>query len=326
MIQADVTPMIGHEDAWKTWRNGIALGRLHHGWILAGREGLGKATFARAAAAEWVSEAGAKQPAPESHPDILFITPLAASDDDARKQAEGKPYALKRSISVDQVRLMQRRLITRPTLGDRRAVIIDSADLLEKSAVNALLKSLEEPPQGTVFLLVAHRPGRLLATIRSRCQVMRFVLLDAKDLTRVLDETLSAADSATRASLIQMAAGSPGAAMAFADLNLGKAAALFTRLLENGDANLSLRSELSSALGQRPSREAQMAAIEAARRLLVTRLPLASPNERLCIADVHQQLVQLGAQAPTYNFDSGLLLMEIGGLLASVRASREGTS
>jgi DNA polymerase-3 subunit delta' len=129
--------MIGHDDAWKTWRNGIASGRLHHGWILAGREGLGKATFARAAAAEWVSEAGAKQPPPESHPDILFMTPLAASDDDARKQAEGKPYALKRSISVDQVRLMQRRLVTRPTLGDRRAVIIDSADLLEKSAVNA---------------------------------------------------------------------------------------------------------------------------------------------------------------------------------------------
>jgi DNA polymerase-3 subunit delta' len=316
--------MVGHDDAWKTWRNGIASGRLHHGWILAGREGLGKAGFARAAAAEWVNEAGTKQPAPENHPDILFLAPLAASDDDARKQAEGKPFAVKRNISVDQVRLMQRRLITRPTLGARRTVIIDSADDLEKGAVNALLKSLEEPPQGTVFLLVAHRPGQLLATIRSRCQIMRFAPLDASELALALDETLATADPATRASLIQLAAGSPGAAMSFADLNLGKAAALFTTLIEQGDGDLSLRSELSSALGQRPGREAQLAAIEAARRLLVTRLPLASPPERLCIAEVHQRLVQLGAKAPTYNFDSGLLLMEIGGLLASVGASREG--
>jgi DNA polymerase-3 subunit delta' len=318
--------MIGHEDAWKTWRNGIASGRLHHGWVLAGREGLGKAGFARDAAAEWVSEPCAKQPMPENHPDILFMMPLPASDDDARKLAEGKPYAVKRNISVDQIRLMQRRLVTRPTLGDRRAVIIDSADDLEKGAANALLKSLEEPPQGTVFLLVVHRPGRLLATIRSRCQTLRFAPLGDKDLALALDQTLAAADPVTRAAMIRLAAGSPGAAISFADLDLGKAAMLFTRLVESGDSDLSLRSELSGALGQRPARDAQLAAIEVARRLLVTRLPLASPAERLRIADVHQQLVQLGAQAPTYNFDAGLLLMEIGGLLASVATSREGAN
>ena len=321
-----MTQMIGHDDAWRVWRNGIASGRLHHGWILAGREGLGKGGFARAAAAEWVGEPGSVQPAPENHPDILVITPLAASDEDARKQAEGKPFAVKRNISVDQIRLMQRRLVTRPTLGDRRAVLIDTADDLEKGAVNALLKSLEEPPRGTVFLLVAHRPGRLLATIRSRCQVLRFAPLGERDLTLALDHTLGAADPAIRASLTALAAGSPGAAMAYHDLNLGKVAALFSQLIERGDGDLALRSELSTALGQRPARDTQLAAIEAARRMLVTRLPLASRDERLRIADVHQQLVRLGAQATTYNFDSGLLLMEIGGLLASVAPSREGAN
>ena len=321
-----MTGMIGHDDAWRTWRNGIASGRLHHGWILAGREGLGKAGFARAAAAEWVSEPGSPQPAPENHPDILIITPLAASDEDARKQADGKPFAVKRNISVDQIRLMQRRLVTRPTLGDRRAVVIDTADDLEKGAVNALLKSLEEPPRGTVFLLVVHRPGRLLATIRSRCQVLRFAPLNETDLALALDDTLGAVDAASRASLIALAAGSPGAAMSYADFNLGKAVALFAKLIERGDGDLALRSELSGALGQRPPRDTQLAAIEAARRMLVTRLPLASRDERLRIADVHQQLVRLGAQAPTYNFDSGLLLMEIGGLLASVAPSREGAN
>ena len=318
--------MIGHDDAWRAWRNGIASGRLHHGWILAGPEGIGKAGFARQAAAEWVNDDRAAQPAPERHPDILFITPLAASDEDARKQAEGKPYAVKRNISIEQVRLMQRRLVTRPTLGGRRAIIIDSADDLEKGAVNALLKSLEEPPQGTVLLLVVHRPGRLLATIRSRCQILRFGPLDAKDMALALKGRLAATGLANQHSLIQLAAGSPGTAMTYVDLNLGKATALFTRLIECGDSDLSLRSELSSALGQKPGRDAQLAALEAARRLLVTRLPLASHREQLCIADVHQQFVRLGAQAPTYNFDPGLLLMEIGGLLATVAGSREGAS
>ena len=316
-----VTRLIGHDDVWRAWHSGLASGRMHHGWILAGAEGLGKAGFARAAAAEWVRQGEAAQPAFASHPDIVVLTPLPASDDDTRKQAEGRAYATKRNISVDQVRQMQRRLVTRPTLGDRRAVIIDSGDDLEKGAVNALLKSLEEPPQGTVFLLVVHRPGRLLPTIRSRCQVLRFAPLGERDLLLALDGV----GEATEPPLLALAGGSPGAAIAFGNLNLGKASALFARLIEYGDADLILRSELAASLGQRPDRETQMAAIEAARRLLVTRLPAALPDERLRIADAHQQLVRLGAQAPTYNFDSGLLLMEIGGLLASVAPSREGT-
>ncbi len=96
-----------------------------------------------------------------------------------RRRRDGKPWQTKRNISVDQIREMQHRLTTRPTLGNRRAIIIYPADDLEKSAANALLKSLEEPPRGTFFLLVAHRPGRLLPTIRSRCRVLRFA--DAPD-------------------------------------------------------------------------------------------------------------------------------------------------
>lgn len=313
-----MTELIGHHDAWQAWRQGIALGRMHHGWILAGPAGLGKACFAWAAAGEWVRQGHAAQPAPESHPDILSLSPLPASDDDARKQAEGKAFATKRSISVDQVRQMQRRLVTRPTLGDRRAVVIDAGDDLEKSAVNALLKSLEEPPRGTVFLLVVHRLGRLLPTIRSRCQVLRFAPLNDDDLALALADKTLAKDP----SLHVLAAGSPGAAVALGTLNLGKALALFAQLIENGDVDFALRSELATSLGQRPDRETQMAAIEAARRLLVTRLRAALPDERLRIAEAHDHLVRLGAQAPTYNFDAALLLMEIAGLLVAVAASR----
>jgi len=157
----------GHDDAWRTWRGALTQGRIHHGWLLAGRRGLGKASFAAAAAGELV---GGTIADPRSHPDILFVEPLAENEDEERKRAEGKPFKTKRNITVDQVRAMQRRLITRPTLGEHRAVIVDAADDLEKGAANALLKSLEEPPAGTVFLLVAHQPSQF-----SQCHRLELV-------------------------------------------------------------------------------------------------------------------------------------------------------
>ena len=318
-----MTDLIGHETAWAEWRAALAGHRMHHGWILAGREGLGKASFARAAAAELVAEPGTSQPPVANHPDILVLQPLPASDDEAKKRDEGKPYQCKRNISVDQVREMQRRLVTRPTLGNRRAVIIDSADDLEKGAVNALLKSLEEPPQGTFFLLVVHQPGRLLPTIRSRCLVLRFHPLDEAAMERAVGRAAPEIDSVTRAAAIAVAAVSPGAALDFAEQDLGAAHAVMRQLISSGDGDFALRTRLSSAFGQRPDRERQLAAIEAARRVLVNALADGDMMARLRIADAYEKLVVLAAQAPTYNFDPTLLLMEIGGLLASAAPTRE---
>src|SRR3546814_9971580 len=73
-------------------------------------------------------------------------------------------------ISIDQVRALQPLLQSTPALSPWRAIIVDSIDDLARAAANALLKSLEEPPPATIFLLVSHAPGRLLPTIRSRCR------------------------------------------------------------------------------------------------------------------------------------------------------------
>lgn len=316
--------MIGHDEAWRAWRSAMAGPRMHHGWILAGREGLGKATFARAAAAELVSEADVPQPPVDMHPDILTLSPLPASEDEAKKRDEGKPYLTKRNISVDQVRELQRRLTTRPTLGRRRAVIIDAADQLEKSAVNALLKSLEEPPEGTFFLLVVHALGRLLPTVRSRCLVVRFQTLSDADVARALDEAAPGLDSDTRRAALAVAGGSPGAALAFAEQDLGKAQAVFAALLDQGDPDLSLRGALSGVIGARPDRERQLAAIEAARMTVVHALDRADDRTRLKLVEAHAKLVRLAGEAPMYNFDPGILMFEIGSLLASAAPTREG--
>ncbi|WP_156424949.1 DNA polymerase III subunit delta' [Novosphingobium fuchskuhlense] len=318
--------MIGHDEAWAVWRAARGGQRMHHGWILAGREGLGKANFARAAAAELVSEPGVPQPAPEAHPDIHVLEPLPSNEDEAKKRDDGKPYARKRNISVDQIRGVQRRLVTRPTLGARRAVIIDAADDLEKGAVNALLKSLEEPPVGTFFLLVTHQIGRLLPTVRSRCTVLRFHPLVADDMARALAEAAPELTGPALEAAIAAGGGAPGAALSFAEMDLGGAWQLMSRLVAEGDPDLALRGELSTILGQRPDRARLLALLEVARRVLVAAMDRRDDAARLRIVEAHAALASLAAQAPTYNFEPALLLLEIGGLLASVARTREGAA
>ena len=313
--------LVGHDEPWREWRAGMASGRMHHAWILAGMQGLGKASFARAAARELVAEPGVPQPA--QHPDILVLEPLPASEDDARKKEEGKPYATKRNISVDQIRQIQHRLTTRPTLGARRAIIIDPADDLEKSAVNALLKSLEEPPAGCFFLLVAHRPGRLLPTIRSRCRTLRFPALSAEQMATVLGRLAPQADGATRGAAIAAADGSPGAALGFVEQELGPLHAIMLRLVQGGDEHFVLRGQLAAEIGARPDRERLLATLDLARAVLLGAVAPAPAAQQVRIIEAHAALASLTAQAPTYNYDPGLLAMEIGGLLASAALPRE---
>lgn len=296
---------------------------MHHGWLLAGARGVGKGAFARAAARALVAEPDVPQPEEGMHPDVLLLEPLPDGDEEAKKRDEGKPYKRKRSISVDQVRSLQTRLFTRPTLGARRAIIIDPADDLEKNAANALLKSLEEPPAGTVFLLLAHRPGQLLPTIRSRCRVLRFAPLDDAAIDAILRREAPEADDATRAAAIAAAEGSPGSALAFVDRGLGKLHGVMRRILAEGDGDLVLRGALANEIGPRPDRERVLAALELARATLSKAVAEAPLVQQARIIDAHAALVGLAAQAPTFNFDPGLLMLEIGRLLASAALPRE---
>ena len=103
------------------------------------------------------------------HPDVLIIEPGDSG-----------------SIKIDQVRELVDRAAYRPFEGKRRAVIIDEADALMQAAQNALLKTLEEPPSASVFILVTARPDALLATVRSRCPRLAFRPLSAPDIAAAL--------------------------------------------------------------------------------------------------------------------------------------------
>jgi len=226
-----MTDWQGHEAQIATLIEASATLRMHHGWIFAGPRGVGKAGIAYDFAQRLlVAGAGRAVPADRlapdaddpavrllaggAHPDFVRLQRLERDD---RKSDAGQ---LARNITVDQIRGLSRLLHSAPSMGTRRIVLIDSADDLETGAANALLKGLEEPPEGAVFLLIAHRPGRLLPTIRSRCRMLRFGPLDDTAMARALGAALPDLPAAERAALIHEAEGSPGQAMAGRDLDL----------------------------------------------------------------------------------------------------------
>ena len=211
----DLVPDVAAEEAFL---DSLNRGRLHHAWLLCGVEGGGKATFAYRAARRLLGAApdpsrGPLGAAPydpvsqlvsaQSHPDLLVMERLVEG---------GKQ---KKTISVDQARDLPGFFAKSPSQADYRVAIIDAADDLNVNAANALLKILEEPPERGVLLLVTHAPGRLLATIRSRCRRLSFPIWTPDQLeTLVRNRTGVDPDDARLAA--DMAGGSPGAALALA--------------------------------------------------------------------------------------------------------------
>lgn len=195
-----------------------ARGRLHHAWLLCGVEGSGKATFAYRAARRLLGAAPdpsrgllgtdpydhvARMISAQSHPDLLVL----------ERAVEGGK--VKKSISVDQARDLPEFFSKSPSQAQARVAIIDAADDLNLNAANALLKVLEEPPEHGVLFLVTHAPGRLLATIRSRCRRLAFPVWPEHALQELV-RNRTGVPSAEAARIAAMAGGSPGQALALA--------------------------------------------------------------------------------------------------------------
>ena len=175
--------VIGHSEQGQAIRDAFASGRIHHAWLLAGPKGIGKATFARAAAAWVLATASHGGTDPErfhldpDHPTARLLAAGSHLDYRVVEILENpKTGKLRPGIAVDQFvktdttigEPLSSIFRTKPALSDWRVIIIDAADDLNRNAANAFLKNLEEPPPNTLFLAVSHSPSRLLPTIRSR--------------------------------------------------------------------------------------------------------------------------------------------------------------
>jgi DNA polymerase III subunit delta' len=260
--------IIGHDIKIAAFLGELGGARLHHGWLFTGPQGIGKASIAHALAKRALSVAAGppiirdglyvpddhpigKLVDAHSHPDLVTLErlpkdPKAVRDLDRRDWPSDLERA--RSITVDQVRALGSVFALKPSFSNRRIVIVDAIDDMERAGANALLKSLEEPPAGTIFLLISHAPGRLLPTIRSRCRTLRFDALDDNAMRQVVRRQLPNADEDEIAALITAGAGSPGRALGFAGLDIAAIDTALARLAVEGDATNAVRAELAQKL------------------------------------------------------------------------------
>ena len=204
--------LVGHPAARAEVEAALAGGRLHHAWLLAGPRGVGKATLAwRLAAA---LRAGA--PTLDLPPDHPVRARMRAGSEPGtlsiRRAWDAKAGRHRALVGVEEVRALSDFFSRRLVDGGRRVALVDAADEMTVPAQNALLKSLEEPPEGAVLLLVAHRPGALLPTIRSRCRTLRLGPLAPEEVAEVLERSGAAPDPAA----IALSAGSAGEALRLA--------------------------------------------------------------------------------------------------------------
>ncbi|MCC6649143.1 MAG: DNA polymerase III subunit delta' [Polyangiaceae bacterium] len=235
--------IVGQEVAVTTLRRALSAGRVHHAYRFEGPRGVGKHLAALSLAQALLCPSGGEgcgacdackrvvtvassEPHVPQHPDVLMVE-LGLYD----AETLGRKSDETRDISVAQIRkVVLARMPFQPHEGRARVVIVRDAHLLNVQAANALLKTLEEPPARTHFVLTTPRPDDLLDTIRSRTLRVRFGPLGDGALTELLLRRGITGDQAARA--VALAGGSAEAALAAVDQDEASDEAAFVEAAE----------------------------------------------------------------------------------------------
>lgn len=254
--------LLGHAAAERTLLDAIQLGRMHHAWLITGPEGIGKATlafrFARRLLAGTLatSEEGASAETSlaldPAHP--VFRRVVAGGHADMltiERAYDEKTKRRKRDIAVDDVRKINGFMALTPAEGGWRVAVIDDAEDLNQASANALLKILEEPPARAILMLVCSAPGRLPATIRSRCRHLRLAPLPDDVMLRLLAMYLPDLGQDDRDRLVTLAEGSIGRALTLAEEDGIAVATMVDQLMAAlPDVPLSRGHDVADALGR----------------------------------------------------------------------------
>lgn len=259
---------LGHDKVEETLLGFINSGAMPHALILSGQEGIGKSTMAFRLA-RYLLENGTPDSAQDSlfgdapaeasslnisadspvfskvasggHPDFLYIgRPM-----DERK---GKQ---KNNVDVQTARKVAPFLRMTASDGGWRVVVIDDADTMNRNAQNALLKILEEPPSNTVLVLVTHRLGALIPTIKSRCRVLNFDSLSQDVFDQLLVKACgNQLPNDEKNMLMVFAQGSMGQCQKIIDENGIETISNVLQMLEQGDLHWSMIHQLSDSAGR----------------------------------------------------------------------------
>lgn len=192
---------VGHDEAMKGFEQALASGRLPHAWLLAGPRGIGKATLARIFAERLLGgrEGASARLAAGTHGDYMELN--LESEKSSRE------------ILIENARQALEFLAFTPSESPYRVLLVDPAEALNPNAANALLKTLEEPSPHAVILLVSHRPGALLPTIRSRCRFVSLHVPSVDAFAGILSRIEPEIPCHQYAPLAALADGAPGEAV-----------------------------------------------------------------------------------------------------------------
>lgn len=181
--------IIGHQKQQEFLKRVVETGRLPHAFLFSGVESLGKKTVAF----KFLESLNCKKFSKQS-PDLLVVAP-------------------EREIAISQIREVRSFLSLKPFSAPFKQVVIDQAEKMKKDAQNCLLKTLEEPPDNSLIILISATPDMLFKTIRSRCQILKFYPLSEDELRLFLKDKARCAAELEK--IIFFAEGRPGRALRF---------------------------------------------------------------------------------------------------------------
>lgn len=338
--------LIGQAQAEAAFLQAFNGTRLHHGWLITGPRGVGKATLAWRIAkfllATPEDDGGMFAPPPPETLDIADSHPvshrMAALTESRmfllRRAPNEKRDKLQTVISVDEVRKMKSFFALSAADGGRRVAIIDSIDEMNVSAANALLKLLEEPPAKVTILMISHQPAKLLPTIRSRCRELRLAPLSPENLSDALTQAGGEVAPEDRTALAELAGGSVGEAFRMTNLDGLKLYETLIRLFGSLPRLDRPRAQSLAEAGSGKGAEAQFELIVTLLDLFLARLARAgtlrhlppeaakgegdliarlspSPAHARIWADVAQHLGLRARRGKAVNLDPAALLMDM---------------
>ncbi|MFH1509695.1 MAG: hypothetical protein ABID67_00905 [Candidatus Nealsonbacteria bacterium] len=178
--------IIGHKKQWQFLKNISEKGNISHAFLFSGQDKLGK----KKVAMEWISFLFGEDIEKKIHPDFTIIEPL------------------EKEIKIGQIKELIRNLSLKPYIAPLKAIIIDKAHLMNSEAQSALLKTLEEPKGNTLLILVSEEPDRLLSTITSRVQTVKFYPVGVEEIKKGIGKEGIGSEE-----IINISLGSPGQAL-----------------------------------------------------------------------------------------------------------------
>lgn len=331
---AENTKLFGHQQSEDFLANAFKSGRIHHAILLEGAKGIGKSTLAFRLANHILNFPDA-QDAPDAlsdpDPENSFYRQVAGGACHnlmhLKCEIDPKTGKTKSAISVDDIRKAGRFLSQTSGTDNWRIVIVDVADDLNRSAANAILKILEEPPKRALFLVLSHSSGKLLPTIRSRCLSLRLKPLSDEDMIKALSH-LNALDGLGDEHVAQLLKISEGSvARALVVLNYGGAELinLFNEIIDpNSNTDRKTVHKLAESLAAKDQEISYHFLTDHLISHVVSQAKQAAiagnSNVSARLADLYDRLQAHKSDADTYNLDKKQTLLTMFSMMDEEKA------